>query len=375
MKIVVHARRLHTPTGTLEFPVLTLEDGRVAELIEGEPNQSTEILTSAFLDIHVHGAVRHDFMTAEASEIDAIGRFLASKGVAYYLPTTVTGEVDATLHALTRLAASIDDATPLDAATPLAINLEGPFICPAKRGVHPLDRIQAPSIELFDRFQEAARGHIRLMTLAPEMPGALELIEHAVAGGVRVSLGHSNATAAETEAAVAAGATGATHIFNAMRAMDHREPGLVGTVLDCETLYAEAIVDGVHIHPAMVRLWYRMKGDRRGILVTDGMSATGMPDGTYMLGELTVEVRDGVCLSSGVLAGSVLTMDRAVANLRQTAGVPLETAVRLASHNPAAMLGLEHLNALTPGCPANFNIYSEDGCRLGSLLNGVRHNS
>ena len=375
MKKQFHARRLHTPTATLEFPTLTIENGRIASLAEGAPNSSVEILTSAFLDIHVHGAVTHDFMTADASQIDAIGRFLASKGVAYYLPTTVTGAVDATLHALNRLAASIDTAVPNDAASPVAINLEGPFLCPAKRGVHPLDRIQAPSIELFDRFQDAARGHIRLMTLAPEMPGALELIEHAVAGGVRVSLGHSDATAAETEAAIAAGASSATHTFNAMRALNHREPGLVGTVLDRDDMYAEAIVDGVHIHPAIVRMWFRMKGERRAILVTDGMSATGMPNGTYMLGELTVEVRDGVCLSGGVLAGSVLTMDHAVANLRRTAGAPLETAVRLASHNPAGMLGLEHLTAVAPGCPANFNIYSEAGCRLGSLLNGVRLNA
>ena len=272
-----------------------------------------------------------------------------------------------------RASAKIDGETPLDAARPVAIALEGPFLCPAKRGVHPLDRILPPSIELFDRFQQAAGGHIRLMTLAPEMPGALDLIRHAVRGGIRVSLGHSNATAAETEAAIAAGATSATHTFNAMRALDHREPGLTGTVLDRDDLYAEAIVDGVHIHPAMIRLWFRMKGAQRAILVTDGMSAAGMPDGTYMLGELTVEVRDGVCLSGGVLAGSVLTMDRAVANLRRVANTSLETAVRLASHNPAAMLGLEHLTSAAPGCPANFNIYNDAGERIGSWLNGVRH--
>ena len=372
MKELVQARSLHTATGSLEYPVVTVEDGRVAGIFFLNDKDSTEIFTAAFLDIHVHGAMTHDFMTADTSQIDAIGRFLASKGVGCYLPTTVTGEVDTTLRALHRLAAKIKAETPQDAARPVAINLEGPFLCPAKRGVHPIDRILAPSIELFDRFQEAAEGHIRLMTVAPEMPGALDLIKHAVARGVRISLGHSNATAAESEAGIAAGATSATHTYNAMRAIDHREPGLAGTVLDSSDLYAEAIVDGVHIHPAMVRLWYRMKGERRAILVTDGMSAAGMPDGTYMLGELVVEVRGGVCLSGGVLAGSVLTMDRAVANLQQTVGAPLGTAVRLASHNPAAMLGLEHLTAITPGCAANFNIYDADGMRIGMLLNGIR---
>ncbi len=368
----LYARRLHTATGTIEYPILTLQDGCVLEVRPGEPNGETQVLTSPFFDIHVHGAMTHDFMTATTAEIDSVGRFLATRGVAHYLPTTVTGEMDATLCALNRLAKSVQAPAPRDAARPLGINLEGPFLCPAKRGVHPLDRILAPSIETFDRFQEAAEGQIRLMTLAPEMPGALELIEHVVAGGVRVSLGHSNASAAETLAAIAAGATGATHTYNAMRAINHREPGLTGIVLDRDDFYAEAIVDGIHIHPAMVRLWFRMKGEQRAILVTDGMSATGMPNGTYMLGELVVEVRDGVCLSGGALAGSVLTMDRAVANLCEITGAPLATAVQLASRNPAAMLGLPHLHDVGPGSPANFNIYDEAGTRQGSLLNGLR---
>ena len=368
----LRARRLITPNRTFEYPTLILDNGSVLEVQPGEANGETEVLTSPFFDIHVHGAMTYDFMTADAPEIDAVGRFLATRGVGQYLPTTITGALDVTFRALTRLGSSVKAATPRDAATPLGIALEGPFLCPAKRGVHPPDRILAPSIGLFDRFQAAADGQIRLMTLAPEMPGALELIHHATARGVRVSLGHSNATGAETLAAIAAGATSATHTFNAMRPLDHREPGLAGTVLDQDALFAEAIVDGIHIHPAMVRLWFRMKGDRRAILITDGMSATGMPDGTYMLGELVVEVRDGVCLSGGALAGSVLTMDGAVANLREITGAPLESAVRLASGNPAAMLGLADLFDVTPGSAASFNIYDEDGKRLGSMLHGVR---
>ncbi len=368
----LHARWLLTPNRNVEYPILTLQDGCVLDVQPGEPAGQTETFTSSFLDVHVHGAMTYDFMTATATEIDAVGRFLGTRGVAHYLPTTVTGELDATFHALERLAKSVRAQAPPDAAQPLGIALEGPFLCPAKRGVHPVDRILPPSMELFDRFQEAADGQIRLMTLAPEMPGALDLIRHAAASGVRVSLGHSNANAAETLAAIAAGAVSATHTFNAMRPMDHREPGLTGTVLDRDELFAEAIVDGIHIHPAMVRLWFRMKGERRAILITDGMSATGMPDGTYMLGELVVEVRDGVCMSGGALAGSVLTMDRAVANLREITGVSLGTAVRLASGNPAEMLGFPNLHDIVPGSPANFNIYDESGTRLGAMLNGVQ---
>ena len=325
--LTFEARRLLTRDGTLEYPRLTVDEGKIVALSSGTPNSSTEIWAAPFFDIHVHGAVTHDFMAASHAEIDEIGRFLATRGTAFYLPTTVTTSLDTTLHALERIAHRIDGPPTIAAATPVGIHLEGPFLCPAKRGVHPLHQILAPSIPTFDRFQQAARGNIRLMTLAPEMPGALDLIRRATATGVRVSLGHSNANTEEAQAAISAGAVSATHTFNAMRAMYHREPGLAAVVLDTPALYAEAIVDGIHVHPAMIRLWLRMKGEQRAILVTDGMSATGMPEGHYKLGDLDVEVRNGVCLSGGVLAGSVLTLDQAVANLRQIAGTSLAVAV------------------------------------------------
>jgi N-acetylglucosamine-6-phosphate deacetylase len=225
--------------------------------------------------------------------------------------------------------------------------------------------------------RQAARGYIRLMTIAPEIPGALELIEYATKAGTHVSVGHSDATADQTRAAIAAGANSATHTFNAMRRLDHREPGIAGVVLDAQNLYAELICDGIHVAPEFVRLWLRSKGEDRGILVTDGISATGMPDGNYMLGELAVTVADGRALStsglaSGVetLAGSVLTMDRAVANLRRFTGASLATAVRLASRNPARMLGLDKVGHIAVGHPANFNIFSADCSLRGTMLHG-----
>jgi N-acetylglucosamine-6-phosphate deacetylase len=370
MATTLHARARLTPTGQLDYPVVTCEDGRIRTILPGEPNASTTILTPAFLDIHVHGAVSFDFMSATQQGIDAAGRFLATRGVAHYLPTTVTGPLDATLRALDTLASAIEAPTPHDAATPVAIHLEGPFISHAKRGVHPADDLQLPTIALFDRLQQAARGHIRLLTIAPELPGALDLIRHAAASGVRVSLGHSDATAAETLAAIAAGAVSATHTFNAMRPLNHREPGILGTVLDRDDLYADLICDGVHVDAAMVRLWLKAKGAARAILITDGISATGMGDGHYMLGDIPVTVRDGVCLSGTTLAGSVLTMDRAVQNLQRFTAAPLATAVRLASHNPATMLGLPNLTTLAPGTPANFNLFTADGTLQITYLNG-----
>jgi len=373
MQTTITARRLLTDDGAIEYPRISIADGRIAAVEAGSANASTETLTAAFFDIHIHGACSHDFMAASASDVRGVGKFLASRGVAHYLPTTVTASIDHTLKALDKLANVIEaDHEGHDAAIPVGIHLEGPFVSHAKRGVHPEASIREPSVELFDRFQAAARGNIRLMTMAPELPHALELIEHVKTTGVRVTMGHSKATYEETLAAIAAGAKSSTHLFNAMRALDHREPGIVGAVLDRDDVYAEAICDGVHVHPAIIRLWLKIKGEERGILVTDGMSATGMPDGRYSLGDFEVEVRDGICLFGDTLAGSVLTMDQAVANVQRFTGTSLGTAVRLASRNPARMMGMSELTAVASGSLANFNVFDEAGDRVGSVLRGRR---
>ena len=375
------ARRLITADATIEYPRIAVDgDGRIAGIESGDPTADETTLTAAFFDIHVHGAAGHDAMEGSAEALGHIGNFLATKGVAHFLATTVTAPIDRTLRALEGIADAIDAAernpgTP--GAHPVGIHLEGPFISHAKRGVHPPPDIQPPSIPLFERMRQAARGHIRLMTIAPEIPGALDLIAYATEVGTKVSLGHSDATAAETHPAIAAGAASATHTFNAMRRLDHREPGICGVVLDTDALYAELICDGIHVAPEFVRLWLRAKGEDRAILVTDGISATGMPDGNYMLGELEVTVANGRCLSTrdlanGIetLAGSVLTMDRAVANLQRFTGAPLATAVHLASRNPARMLGLEKLGRITVGQPAHFNLFSSDGTFQHTILHG-----
>ena len=377
------ARRLITADATVEFPAITVDGDGAISKIESDPQSLAHdetTLTPAFFDIHVHGAAGHDAMEGTPQAFNRIGAYLASRGVGHFLATTVTAPVDPTLRALEGIANAIDAAergNTACAARPVGIHLEGPFISHAKRGVHPPADIQPPSIPLFERMRQAARGHILLMTIAPELPGALDLIEYANGAGTHVSLGHSDATAGQARAAIAAGAGSATHTFNAMRRMDHREPGIAGVVLDAEALYAELICDGIHVAPEFVRLWLRTKGGERAILVTDGISATGMPDGNYMLGELQVTVRDGRCfsardLAAGVetLAGSVLTMDRAVENVQRFTGVSVATAVRLASRNPARMLALDKLGLIAVGQPANFNAFAPDGTLLQTMLRG-----
>jgi N-acetylglucosamine-6-phosphate deacetylase len=379
----ITARQLITATSLIDYPEITIgDDGLIQSVISGQPTASDTTLTSAFFDIHIHGAAGHDTMEGTPEAFASIGNFLATKGVANYLATTVTAPIDTTLRALEGIANAIEAPANASAAHPAGIHLEGPFISHAKRGVHPPAEIQPPSIALFDRFQQAARGHIRLITIAPETPDALDLIEYATQSGTKVSLGHSNANAAETRAAIAAGATGATHTFNAMRPLDPREPGIAGVVLDTPTHFAELICDGIHISPEFVRLWLLAKGEGHAILVTDGISATGMPDGNYRLGNLEVTVSNGRCLltenlARGIetLAGSVLTMDRAVANLQRFTGAALATAVHLASRNPAQMLGLSYLTHIAAGQPANFNVFSAGGTLQQTILHGHAINS
>jgi N-acetylglucosamine-6-phosphate deacetylase len=371
----ITARRLLTPIGSVEYPLITVgDDGMIAE-IESDPTvpHANDTLTAAFLDIHTHGGLSHDVMTASPKDFVEFNHFLATRGVGQYLATTVTAPVDTTLRGLESIADEIERAH--EGATPIGIHLEGPFISHAKRGVHPVGDILPPSIQLFDSFQQASRGHIKLMTIAPEIPGAVELIAHATAEGVRISIGHTNATSPETQAGIDAGATSATHTYNAMRALDHRAPGVLGTVLDSSKLFAELICDGIHVAPELVRLWLKAKGPELAILVTDSMSAAGMPDGDYTLGMFDVAVAHGKALlredlerGKETLAGSVLTMDKAVANVRAMTGVTLGEAVNLASANPARLLGLDP--AIRPGTIANFNRFGADGALVGTILKG-----
>jgi N-acetylglucosamine-6-phosphate deacetylase len=385
MRTVLTAERLIHGTTIIDHPVVLIEDGRIASLgsrAEAEIPAADEALdfpaatlAASFFDVHNHGAAGHDVMEGTPRALETIGRFLASHGTGSYLATTVTAPMDATLRSLSALAKLIEHAP--DAADslawPIGIHLEGPFLSHAKRGVHPPDLLVAPDIAVFDRMYEAAEGRVNLMTLAPELPGAAELAAHATAGGVRVSVGHSDATAAETRKAIAAGATSATHTFNAMRALDHREPGILGVVLTTDSLFAELICDGIHNTPEMVKIWWRCKGPEQGILITDGMSAAGMPDGEYHLGGFAVQVADGKATANGVLAGSVLTLDRALANFVSFTGAPVEQGLRLLTANPAAMTGLgKQAGALAVGRAANLVAVGADGKLAASFVNGLR---
>jgi N-acetylglucosamine-6-phosphate deacetylase len=365
----------------VEHPVLAVEDGYITSIQTGAPVLRGEsaygfpeaLLVPAYVNIHVHGAAGHDVMEATPQALLAVGTSLAGHGVGAFYPTTVTSPAEETLRALDRIAGVIEAGLPTEAAAPLGIHLEGPFLSPAKRGVHPAALLLQPSISLFERFWQAARGHIRIMTVAPELPAALELIQHASSLGVVCSLGHSDATLTQAEGGFHAGARSATHTFNAMRRLDHRDPGVAAYVLDNDALFAEIVCDGIHVDPAMVRLFFKAKGAEKSILITDGIAATGMPDGKYKLGDLDVEVAQGRCSLAGdpgVLAGSVLTMDQAVRNFSAFTGVSLAVSAQLAARNPAVLMGLADWGCVKEGGVANLVALSPDGRILQTFRSG-----
>jgi N-acetylglucosamine-6-phosphate deacetylase len=385
MKTALTARRLYTPAEEIIDPIVVIEDGRISEVSSRSTKEvpahtslidfGDAVLAPGFVDIHIHGGAGLDAMRALPSDLPRLGRFLTTHGVTGYFPTTVAAPLDATGAALARLADAIEAAA-ADAngdfvqARPLGIHLEGPFLSHKRRGVHPPENLVNPTIQIFDRLWQAARGHVRMMTIAPEIPGAMEVIAEAARRKVCVSMGHSDAEMAIAQDAVKAGARHATHTFNAMRPLDHRDPGIIGEVLSDDRLTADIIVDGIHVESPVVKIFLRAKGRERAVLITDAISATGMPDGRYQLGPIEVDVKDGKCTFNGSLAGSVLTLDKAIRNVMQFSDWSLRDAVRAATLNPAQAAGLSGHGILSIGARADFVVLSAAGEVIKTIVGG-----
>ena len=318
-------------------------DGDTISAVGLEPGGSG-IAAPCFVDLQVNGFAGIDFLGADADGFATAGEALLETGVTAYLPTLITSAEDDMIRAL--------HAIPNANHGPriLGAHLEGPFLSPARLGTHSLASRRDPDAALLERL--LAAGPVRLVTLAPELPGALDLVDLLHLRGVTVSLGHTNATAAEANAAFERGVRTVTHVFNAMRPLAHRDPGIVGAALVHPDVVVQAIVDGVHLDPDIVRLLWSAAGGRIA-LVTDAIAGAGIGDGTYALGETEIVVADDVVRrEDGVLAGSALTMPQAVRNLVDV-GVPLANALEAASTVPARVLGLPDLGKLIPGGPAD----------------------
>jgi N-acetylglucosamine-6-phosphate deacetylase len=369
---LVHVARAFTPATEIPDAAIVFREG-VIESVGPRgavtlPAGAQEIIATdkiaapGFLDVHIHGAGGHDVMEASEDALQAVSRMLAAHGTTSFVATTVTASPESICKTAEGIAAYISrqHQSGNGRAEILGVHFEGPFISSARRGVHPPEFLKLPSADLLEKFVDAAKGYAQILTIAPELLGAMPCIDAARKAGLVVAIGHTDATYEQARAAIARGAHHAVHVYNAMRPFSHRDSGVIGAVLTTPEVTAELIADGVHVDETAMRLLLQAKGAAGVILVSDGISATGMPDGKYTLGTFDVTVSGGVCRNSeGKLAGSTLTLDRALRNIVNL-GVPLADALRMLTLNPATLLGIEFKKgSLRPGADADMVLLDE----------------
>jgi N-acetylglucosamine-6-phosphate deacetylase len=355
MRLGVEAALVH---GELVPGDVSVEDGRVVEVgLSGGSHGLIAI--PGLVDIQNNGYGGVDFLRASTEDYRSAGEALLLTGVTAYQPTFITSPEEAAVDALRAL--------PIGGIGPRVIgaHLEGPFLSPERPGMHPVEHLRAPDIALLDRLLDA--GHVTEMTLAPELLGADELIRRLRERGVAVSAGHTNATAEQASRGFDLGITGVTHVFNAMRPLRSRDPGIAGAALTRPDVIVKMIVDGHHLARETVQVvWACAAG--RVALITDAMAGAGVGGGMFRLGDVAVEVEEGAVpmLEDGTIAGSVLTMIDAVRNLHLL-GVPFERAVEAATEVPARLLGLDDVGVLEPGGPADI-VVLDDRLEIQSVL-------
>ena len=343
----------------------SVENGRFAEVLAETKTQTIDLdgayVIPGLVDIHNHGNSGHDFSDGDAEGLNIIARYLAKHGVTSFAPASVTLPEDVLSRAFANAAAFANNA-PAGASVLRGIHMEGPFFAEKKKGAQNGAYLQKPDLEMFRRLNEASNGLIRIADIAPELPGALDYIR-AVSRVCRVSIAHTEANYAQTKAAIAAGVTHITHLFNAMPSFLHREPGVVGAAAEEPGVSAELISDGMHVHESVVRATLKMFGAERMILISDALSCCGMPNGSYMLGGQKI-VLDGTVArladAPETLAGSANNLF-GIFRIALSIGIPAEDAVRMASYNPAKAIGAEgEIGSNENGKRADFLVLNKD---------------
>jgi N-acetylglucosamine-6-phosphate deacetylase len=364
-----------TPPELVPGGMVVVEGGGITYVgpaisVEGEVRDYGDLLVApGLIDIHVHGGGGHDAMGASMKSLEGVSTFLAAQGVTSFLATTYTASADETLRAVRAIGRAA--RTGARGARLLGLHAEGPFINPARAGAQSAPDIRPPSLEEASELYDASDGTLRMMTLAPELEGAIPVIGWLADRGVIPSAGHSDATYDEMMTGVEAGVRHASHLFNGMRPFHHREPGVAGAALADERVTVELIADGVHLHPAALVLAVGLKGSRSTALVSDAIAAAGLRDGEYSLGGQRVEVRGGVCtLESGALAGSTLALNEAVRNMVELVGQPIGEAVMMASSTPAGIIGEARRGRLEPGMDADVVVFDWDFRVLLTMVGG-----
>lgn len=371
-RIIITNGTIITPFHLLNGKAIIVEKGRIREIVNKE-DISTATLTGAeviegkdeyivpgYVDIHVHGGGGSDVMDGDYEAINQIAISHSHFGTTSFLPTTMTMSKDKIIRSLRSICEAVKKGTA--GAEILGIHMEGPYINPEKKGAQKEEEIKKISIDEFSEFNQASGNLIRLVTIAPEMPGAIGLIKYLYEQGIITSVGHTNATYVQTQAGIRAGLSHVTHTFNAMRGLHHREPGVVGAALISPELTVEVIADCIHIHPIVLKILTKVKEDEKVVLITDAMRAASLKEGTYDLGGQEVIVTKGQArLKDGTLAGSVLTMDKAVKNMVNKIGIQLPKAIQMASYNPAKSIGIENKKgSIEPGKDADIIILNKN---------------
>ena len=371
-RIIIINGTIFTPFHLVNGKAIIVEKGKIIEIIN-EEELNTAALTGAeviegkdkfivpgYIDMHVHGGGGSDVMDGDYEAINQIAIAHSHFGTTSFLPTTMTMSKDKIIRSLRSICEAVKKGTA--GAEILGIHMEGPYINPEKKGAQREEDIKKISLGEFLEFNQASGNLIRLVTIAPEMPGAIDFIKYLYKQKIIVSVGHSNATYAQVQAGIQAGLSHVTHTFNAMRGLYHREPGVVGAALTSPELTVEVIADGIHIHPIVLKILTKIKEGEKIVLITDAMRAAGLKEGTYDLGGQEVIVTKGQArLKDGTLAGSVLTMDKAVKNMASKVGVSLPKAIQMASFNPARSIGIDDKKgSLEPGKDADIVILNKN---------------
>lgn len=346
---------------------LFIEHGKIRELgpsLKKEAAQTIDckhqplFLLPGFIDIHIHGANGFDMMDSSQQAVEEIAKFLVTEGVTSFLATTMTQSIEHIEAALVNLKNYQDH---VQGAQLLGAHVEVPFLSVKRAGAQPVEFMQPPSISHLEQWNNLSGGLIKIMTIAPELENGIDFVKKLRDCKIIASMGHTDATMDEVEVAVEAGVTQATHLFNQMRPFHHREPGVVGAALQDDQLFVELIVDFIHSHPKAVNLVYKVKGAKKIILITDAMRAKGLPDGEFDLGGQTVYVtKDGARLKDGSLAGSVLTMEQAVKNMKAVTNCSLEEIVAMSSANAAQQLHATTKGRIAVGYDADFTMVDHD---------------
>lgn len=346
MKIKLRNALVLTETGRERVDIF-IEDGRIAGLghknspVDKEFDLSGLTILPGFIDVHLHGAGGKDTMEGTYEALNTIAVTHAKHGTTAMVPASVAATMDELLRVATAIKEVVAKGT--SGAKILGWHAEGPYMNLECLGAHRKECVRSASIKEIEELWEASGKNIRLLTLAPEIEGALELIEYLRTLGVVPTMGHTSATVLEFDKAVEKGALHTTHLFNAMRKFHHREPGIIGAALSDDRVSSEVIADGIHVHPVALKLFAKCKGPDKAVLVTDSIEAVDLPEGEYSLGNLKVFVKDGSArLEDGTLAGSTLTMEKAIINMIEFAGISLEEASQMASLNPARLLGIDY---------------------------------